>query len=146
MRAIREQIMIAGAAGFLAMFLAMVTAGPALADRAGKDASPSPVENIEILEHTWKEGFVWDRLNKSEATWTARILNNNPEPRHICLNVEFLDEEELPVFQNGKCEVVLGKSEGTISGQIMIQSPLIQDVTDTHVVALEAHRLHSYVK
>lgn len=142
MLGIRGKWIIAGATAAFAFG----TAYPALADRAGKDVLPTPVENIEILDHTWKEGFVWERYNKSEATWTARILNNNPEPRHICLNVEFLDEEELPVFQNGKCEVVLGESEGIISGHIMIQSPLIQDVKNTHVVALEAHRLHSFVK
>ncbi len=142
MLGIRRKLVIVAAAAFLALGHAY----PAFADRAGKDTHPTPVENIEILDHTWKEAFVWERYNKSEATWSAKILNNNPEPRHICLNVEFLDEENLPVFQNGKCEVVLGESEGTISGQIMIQSPLIQDVTDTHVVALEAHRLHSFAK
>ncbi len=105
----------------------------------------NPNINIDILDYSWKAGFVWENLNKTETSWTARVKNNNPEPRHICLNYEFLDEDDLPVFQNGKCEVLLGKSEGIISGHILIQSRLINDVKKSNVIALEAHRLHSFV-
>ncbi|HEY5648383.1 MAG TPA: hypothetical protein VIU33_02710 [Nitrospiria bacterium] len=133
---------------FFSLFLSLpfLLLSPAPADQAEPESTRIPVPNIEILDHSWKGGLTWERYNKTEATWTAKIKNNNPDPRHICLNVEFLDDERLPVFQNGKCEVVLGESEGTFSGRIMIQSPLIDEVQDTHVVALEAHQLHSYVK
>lgn len=127
--------------------LVLMPGNSALADDPPEtEPSRIPVRNIEILDHSWKGGMTWERYNRTEAIWTAKIKNNNPDPRHICLNVEFLDEENLPVFQNGKCEVVSGLSEGTISGRIMIQSPLIDEVISTHVVALEAHQLHSYVK
>ncbi|MBI3811553.1 MAG: hypothetical protein HY283_05040 [Nitrospirae bacterium] len=106
---------------------------------------PRPNINVDILAYSWKSGYVWENFNKTECTWTAKVKNNNPEPRHICLNYEFLDEDSLPVFQNGKCEVVLGNSEGSISGSIMVKSPLVQDVKKSNVVALEAHKLHSFV-
>jgi hypothetical protein len=106
---------------------------------------PRPNINVDVLEHSWKSGFMWENFNRTECTWTAKVKNNNPEPRHICLNYEFLDEDNLPVFQNGKCEVVLGNSEGIISGSIMVQSRLVQDVKKSIAVALEAHRLHSFV-
>lgn len=114
------------------------------AEEAPKRIS-NPNINVEILDYSWKGGFVWEHFNKTECSWTARVKNNNPEPRHICLNYEFLDEDNLPVFQNGKCEVVLGKSEGIIAGSILVQSRLINDVKKSNVVALEAHRLHSFV-
>ncbi|MBI3611104.1 MAG: hypothetical protein HY204_10455 [Nitrospirae bacterium] len=101
--------------------------------------------NVDVLDYSWKSGFVWENFNKTECSWTAKVKNNNPEPRHICINYEFLDEDNLPVFQNGKCEVVLGQSEGIISGSILVQSRLVQDVKKSNVLALEAHRLHSFV-
>jgi hypothetical protein len=107
--------------------------------------APRPNVNVDILEHSWTSGFVWENFNKTECTWSAKVKNNNPEPRHICLNYEFLDEDNLPVFQNGKCEVVLGNSEGIISGSILVKSPLVQDVKKSNAVPLEAHRLHSFV-
>lgn len=106
---------------------------------------PRPNINVDILDYSWKSGYIWENFNKTECTWTAKVKNNNPEPRHICLNYEFLDEDNLPVFQNGKCEVVLGNSEGIITGSIMVKSPLVQDVKKSNVVALEAHKLHSFV-
>ncbi len=107
---------------------------------------PRPNVNVDILDYSWKSGFVWVNFNKTECTWSAKIKNNNPEPRHICLNYEFLDEDSLPVFQNGKCEVVLGNSEGIISGSIIVKSLLVQDVKKSNVIALEAHKLHSFVR
>lgn len=107
--------------------------------------APRPNINVDVIEFSWKSGFVWANFNKTECIWTAKVKNNNPEPRHICLNYEFLDEDNLPVFQNGKCEVVLGQSEGIITGSILIKSPLVQDVKKSNVVALEAHKLHSFV-
>ena len=106
----------------------------------------NPKISVDVLDYSWKKGFIWENFNKTECTWTAQVKNNNPEPRHICLNFEFLDEDNLPVFQNGKCEVILGNSEGTISSSIMVKSPLVQDVKRSNVVALEAHKLHSFVK
>ena len=115
---------------------------------AGEE-TPKPINNpkinVEVLDYSWKSGLVWENFNKTECSWTARVKNNNPEPRHICINYEFLDEDNLPVFQNGKCEVVLGESEGMISGSILVQSRLIQDVKKSNIVPLEAHRLHSFV-
>lgn len=111
--------------------------------------APKPTDfpkiKVAVLDHSWKSGFVWENFNKTECLWTAKVKNNNPEPRHICINYEFLDEDNLPVFQNGKCEVVLGNSEGIIKGSIMVQSRLVQDVKKSNVIALEAHRLHSFV-
>jgi len=104
-----------------------------------------PNINVEVLDYSWKSGFVWENFNKTECLWTAKIKNNNPEPRHICLNFQFLDQDNLPVFQNGKCEVVSGNSEGIINGSIMVQSRLVEDVKKSNVIALEAHRLHSFV-
>ncbi|HEY5594409.1 MAG TPA: hypothetical protein VIL61_04535 [Nitrospiria bacterium] len=133
------------------LMVAVVESSMALADEdapipaeAPKPA-PRPNINVDILEQSWKSGFIWENFNKTECTWTAKVKNNNPEPRHICLNYEFLDEDNLPVFQNGKCEVVLGNSEGMISGYILVQSRLVQDVKKSNVIALEAHRLHSFV-
>ena len=114
------------------------------ADEAPKPP-PRPNVNVDIIEHSWKSGFVWENFNKTECSWTAKVKNNNPEPRHICVNYEFLDEDNLPVFQNGKCEVILGKSEGIIAGSILVQSRLVQDVKKSNVIPLEAHRLHSFV-
>jgi hypothetical protein len=104
-----------------------------------------PKIKVTVLDYSWKSGYVWENYNKTECLWTAKVKNNNPEPRHICLNYEFLDEDNLPVFQNGKCEVVLGNSEGTIQGSIMVPSRLVGDVKKSNVIALEAHRLHSFV-
>ncbi len=122
---------------------------PNTAEAPNSDETPKPAPrpnlNVDILEHSWKSGLVWAKFNKTECTWTAKVKNNNPEPRHICLNYEFLDEDSLPVFQNGKCEVVLGQSEEIITGSILIKSPLVQDVKKSNVVALEAHKLHSFV-
>ncbi|MBI3811500.1 MAG: Ig domain-containing protein [Nitrospirae bacterium] len=112
-------------------------------------AAPKPTNfpniNVEVLDYSWKTGSVWETFNKTECLWTAKVKNNNPEPRHICINYEFLDEENLPVFQTGKCGVVSGNSEGTISSNIIVQSRLVQDVKKSNVVALEAHRLHTFV-
>ena len=51
-----------------------------------------------------------------------------------------------PEFQNGKCEVISGKTEGTISGSILVGSHLVPDVKNSTVVPLEAHILHSFVR
>lgn len=112
-------------------------------------AAPKPTNfpniNIEVLDYSWKTGSVWESFNKTECLWTAKVKNNNPDSRHICINYEFLDEDNLPIFQTGKCEVVLGNAEGTISSNIIVKSRLIQDVKKSNVVALEAHRLHTFV-
>jgi len=115
----------------------------------GAPAAPKPTDfpniKVTVLDYSWKPGFVWENFNRTECLWEAKVKNNNPEPRHICLNFEFLDENNLPVFQNGKCEVVLGNSEGVIKGSIMVQSRLVGDVKKSNVIALEAHHLHSFV-
>jgi hypothetical protein len=103
-----------------------------------------PNINVAVLDYSWKPGTVWENLNKTECLWTAKIKNNNPESRHICINYEFLDEDNLTIFQTGKCEVILANSEGTIASSIIVQSRLIQDVKKSNVVALEAHRLHTF--
>lgn len=135
------------AAGSAALFSAWILASPA----ASADDSPNtPISNpaikVDVLDYSWKPGMVWERFGKTECTWSAKVKNNNPEPRHICLNFQFLDENRLPVFQNGKCEVILGNSEGEISGQIMVYSRLIDDVKQSTVIPLEAHKLHSFVR
>lgn len=105
----------------------------------------NPDIHVDVLEYSWKKGFTWENFNKTEAIWSAKVKNNNPEPRHICIDYEFLDEDNLLIFHNGKCEVVLGKSEGIISSSIMVQSRLIDDIKKTTVLPLEAHKLHSFV-
>ena len=143
---IQEKGRVLGGLSFTLALLVLAGNSALADDPLETETSRNPVANIEVLKHSWKGGLTWEKFNRTEVIWTAKIKNNHPDPRHICLNVEFLDEENLPVFQNGKCEVVLGLSEGTISGRIIIQSPLIDEVRNTHVVALEAHQLHSFVK
>jgi hypothetical protein len=120
---------------------------PASAPKPPEAPKPTdfPKIKVTVLDYSWKSGYVWENYNKTECLWTAKVKNNNPEPRHICLNYEFLDEDNLPVFQNGKCEVVLGNSEGIIKGSIMVTSRLVEDVKKSNVIALEAHPLHSFV-
>lgn len=113
-------------------------------------AAPKVISNpkihVDVLDYSWKKGFTWENFNKTECIWSAKVKNNNPEPRHICIDYQFLDEDNLPVFHNGKCEVVLGKSEGIISSSIMVQSRLVDDIKSSTVLPLEAHKLHSFVK
>ena len=101
---------------------------------------------VEAYEYSWRKSFEWKAFNRSEVEWKAIVKNNNPEPRHICITYEFLDEDNLPVFSNGKCEVVRGLSEGEITGTIMVKSHLLEEVATDNVVPLEAHRLHSFVR
>lgn len=121
---------------------------PASVPKAPEAPKPTdfPKIKVTVLDYSWKSGSVWEKYNKTECLWTAKVKNNNPEPRHICIKYEFLDEDNLPVFQNGKCEVVLGKSEGTIHSSIMVPSRLVGDVKKSNVIALEAHPLHSFVR
>lgn len=100
--------------------------------------------NVEILSYSWTNGFVLEKFDKTECTWIAKVRNNHEKPRHICINYEFLDEDNLPVFQNGKCEVIQGNSEEVISNSILVYSRLLQDVKKSTVVALEAHLLHTF--
>jgi hypothetical protein len=121
---------------------------------AAEDA-PKPAEapkvisnkeiNVDVLDYSWKKGYTWENFNRTEFIWSAKVKNNNPEARHICLDYQFLDEDNLPVLHNGKCEVVQGKSEGIITSSIMVPSRMVDDVKKSTVLPLEAHKLHSFV-
>ena len=121
---------------------------------AAEDA-PKPAEapkvisnkeiNVDVLDYSWKKGYTWENFNRTELVWSAKVKNNNPEARHICLDYQFLDEDNLPVLHNGKCEVVQGKSEGIITSSIMVPSRVVDDVKKSTVLPLEAHKLHSFV-
>ena len=112
---------------------------------AGMDRIRNSKINVDVLDFSWKSGMTWELYNKTECIWEATVKNNNPEARHICINFEFLDGEDLAVFQNGKCDVVAGNSEGIFTSSIMVSNRLVKEVVKTNVVALEAHRLHSFV-
>ena len=135
---------------FTLISVALAGAATVHGEDAPKPAdAPKPTNfpniNVAVLDYSWNKGYTWESFNKTECTWTAKVKNNNPEPRHICIYYQFLDEDSLPVFQNGKCEVVQGNSEGVIAGSIMVKSRLVDDVKKSNVIALEAHRLHSFV-
>ncbi|HUK55321.1 MAG TPA: hypothetical protein VLY20_01530 [Nitrospiria bacterium] len=142
----------------LAFFLAAVVRSsialaaedaPSTADTSKAAAAPKLISNpaikVDVLDYSWKKGYTWENFNRTECTWSAKVKNNNPEARHICLDYEFLDEDNLLVFHNGKCEVIQGKSEGIITSSIMVQSRLVDDVKKSTVIPLEAHPLHSFV-
>ena len=106
----------------------------------------NPRLKVEAYKYSWKKSFEWEALNRSEVEWKAMVKNNNLEPRHICITYEFLDEDNLPVFSNGKCQVVRGQSASEIVGTIMVKSHLLEEVKADNIVPLEAHRLHSFVR
>jgi len=141
----------------LAFFMvAVVQSSIAIAEDAPPPAdAPKPAEapklisnkeiNVDVLDYSWKKGYTWENFNRTEFVWSAKVKNNNPEARHICLDYQFLDEDNLPVLHNGKCEVVQGKSEGTITSSVMVPSRMVDDVKKSTVLPLEAHKLHSFV-
>jgi hypothetical protein len=114
---------------------------------AAQETAARPNLNVEVVDHSWQKGAVWENFNRAEFTWSATVKNNNSDARHICINYEFLDENGLPVIRNSQWVVVAGGGqEGQFTGTLFVKLPVVEDVKTTRVIPLEAHPLHSFVR
>ena len=68
---------------------------PESATALDRDAS-----TIEVLDHAWKVGEVWERIGKTQFLWNATVQNHSDQRKRVYVYYDLLDDNHVPVARN----------------------------------------------
>lgn len=89
---------------------------------------PASVPEVELLDHSWHPGEVWEKIGKTQFYWTSRVRNHGPIRLKVSVYYSLRDKNDFPLARNVYSRIVGPGETAEIKADSYIESRLLPRV------------------